>query len=92
LLPLLACDAVLFDALRAVWRDRQLFDDIGVSFLGEYDAAKARALFDYLFVPTECPAIGTEYAGVGLRLRNSEERLRYAHERHLAIRTKPSVD
>jgi hypothetical protein len=71
MLPLLACDRVLFSALREVWRDPQLLDDLGTTFLAEDISEKSRALFDYLFVPTECSAIGTENRGVGFRLLES---------------------
>ena len=85
MLPLLACDQLLTAALRAVLRDPQLFDEFGALILSENTAGETRA-FHYLFIPTDCPAVGTNNRGVGFRLRDREERLRYAHECGLARR------
>jgi hypothetical protein len=81
MLPLLACDRILFAALWAVWREPQLLEDLGALFLREESPGKARALFDYLFVDTDCSALGTNNGGVGFRLRDRVERLRNAEER-----------
>jgi len=79
-MPLLACDHILFAALCAVRREPQLLDDLSALFLRDESPHKARALFDYLFEPTDCSAIGTEDCGVGFRLRDPVDRLRYADE------------
>jgi hypothetical protein len=49
-------------------------NDLGTPFLREQPVDQARALFDYLFVPAEGPAIGTDNRGVGFRLRDIENR------------------
>ena len=69
MLPMLACDRILFAALWAVWRDPELLKDLGTLFLREESPSNARALFNYLFVDTDCPALGTNN-GIGFRLRD----------------------
>jgi hypothetical protein len=87
-MPLLACDRILFAALCTVRREPQLLDDLSALFLGDESPDKARALFDYLFVDTDCPAVGTNKGGVGFRLRDPMERLRHAEESGLALVTR----
>jgi hypothetical protein len=84
-LPPLAYDRLVFIALWAAWREPKLLDNLGSWLSGEPTADKASALFRYLFIPTECPAVGTEDCGVGFRLRDPIERLQYANECGLAV-------
>lgn len=80
MIPLLACNKILFAGLCSVWRDRELLDHLDALFLREESIDKARALFDYLFVPTDGPTMGTDNRGVGFRLRDPIQRLRHAEE------------
>jgi hypothetical protein len=55
------------------------FPELGDEILGfigeEYTAAKAAALFDYIFVIANTEASRTDHPVVGYRLRNADERL-----------------
>ncbi len=84
MLPLLACDVLLSAALGALRSDPQLLNEI-VALIESENAGSEASAFHYLFIPTDCPALGTNNRGVGFRLRDREERLRYAHERDLAL-------
>lgn len=87
MLPLLACDRLIFAALLDVWRNPQLLNDLGEAFPSKDITTQSRALFCYLFIDAECAAPGADYCGVGFRLRNWEERLRYANKGDAAIMT-----
>ena len=84
-LPLVACDEILAMALWAVSDDPQLFAEIRTLVRKEGAERQTIPIFRYLFVPAEFPAFGADDAGVGFRLRDAEERLRYAHEVGLAL-------
>lgn len=80
MLPLLACDRLVLAVLREAWSTPELLEEIGALFFTEEGADHSRALFDYLFVAADCPAIGAGNSGVRFYLRDREDRLRHASE------------
>ena len=86
LLPLLECDKLILATLKAVRRNPELLDEI-TALIGCEDTRGQASAFHYLFIPTDCPTIDTGNCGVGFRLRNRKERLRYADECNLAAGT-----
>ena len=86
-LPLFACDQLLWAALRLMYSERQVLDDLGELFFAEEAAPEPRALFQYLFTPASGPD-----SVVVFRLRNAEERLWYVRERRAAVMTSGSAD
>jgi hypothetical protein len=91
-LPLFACDQLLWAALRLMYSERQVLDDLGELFFAEEAAPEPRSLFQYLFTPARGPTTETRDSVAGFRLRNAEERLWYVRERRAAVMTSGSAD